>query len=135
MSQPAVLFPDVAAMTIGFLTSALAEHDDTAVVVKDVPTPRPARFVTIRRGGGPRATLISDEAQVLFECWAETSGDAQDLAQLSRALVHSMAGTTQDGVAVYRVTEFAGPADLPDPLSEQARYVFTVQVHVRGSAL
>lgn len=130
-----ILFPDAAALAIGFLADALDAQGDSAAVSQDVPDPRPARFVTVTRGGGVRHTLVSDAATLLVECWAATSADAHDLAQMSRALLGSMVGSVVDGVQVYRVDEVGGPQQLPDPLSEQPRYVFTLSAHFRGAAV
>lgn len=139
MTTDVVLFPDAAAVAIDYLRAELADRATDIPVVKDVPKPRPAVFVTVRRGGGVRQTVVSDNPILLVECWGDPdsgTGDeqAQDVAQLCRALLFAMAGTVQSGTAVYRVGEVAGPNDLPDPLSEQPRVVFTVQVHLRGSA-
>lgn len=128
-----VVFPDAVAVTIGYLSDELGDRGSEAEVVKDVPDPRPDVFVTILRSGGVRQTVVSDNAVLIVECWAQTSADAHDLAQLCRALLHAMPGTTQAGVPIYRVDEVGGPVDLPDPLSEQPRYTFTVQVHLRGA--
>lgn len=133
--MPAIVFPDAAALAIGFLADALVAQGDGAVVSQNVPDPRPVRFVTVTRGGGVRHTLISDAATLLVECWASSPADAHDLAQLSRALLIAMEGSVVDGVQAYRVDEVGGPQQLPDPLSEQPRYVFTLSAHFRGYAL
>lgn len=134
MREP-IVFPDAAALAIGWLGDQLNIYGDTAPVRQKVPDPRPDRFVTIVRGGGVRHTLVSDAATLLVECWGETPTDAHDLAQLSRALLLAMQGMVVDDVAVYRIDEVAGPQQLPDPLSEQPRYVFTLSAHLRGTAL
>lgn len=127
----AVIFGDAAAVAIGYLRAELGLY---AEVHKDIPDPRPAKFVTVRRGGGIRRSVVSDQPLLLVECWAETSEDAHDLAQMCRGLLYAMRGTVQGDLAVYRVDEVGGPADLPDPLSNQSRYTFTVQVHLRCQA-
>ncbi len=126
--QPVIVFPDTAAAVIAHLNAVLAANFYGAV-----PTPRPDTFGTVQRLGGPRRSRFVDEAQLGVECWAPTAGAAHDLAQLARAHINSLPGSTVAGVRFYRVTEAAGPADLPDPLSGQPRFVFTVLVAARAS--
>ena len=128
MSRPVVVFPDAAAA----VTSRLGDELDIETDHK-VPNPRPDEFIVVRRVGGPRRDLVTDEATLTIEAWAQTEEAAHDLAQLARAHVHAMAGTTEGDARVYRVGEFAGPASLPDPESDQPRYTLTVTVAVRGA--
>lgn len=126
MTTDLILFPDAADLVIAHLGDVLG-----VPVRSQVPNPRPDAFVTIRRIGGTRQTLVTDGATLAVECWAQLPQDAMDLAQLTRAHLHALPRTLE-GIPVYRVEEFAGPADLPDPVSNQARAVLTVLVHVRG---
>lgn len=135
MTVPAVLFPDAAAILIDYLRGLLAARGDSAPVGQKTPNPRPARFVTIHRVGGPRRSIVADAPLLAVECWATTDPDAHDLAQLARALLHTARGRSLDGVAVYRIAEAGGPVNLPDPLSQQSRYTFTLEVALRGAAL
>jgi hypothetical protein len=130
-----LLFPDAVAVTSTYLRAGLAAAGQAVPVVLRVPNPRPDKFVRIQRTGGPEVfTRVMDGAQLTVDCWAATDADAMDLAQLSRKLIHDMAGTVQSGVSVHRVVEFGGPSDLPDPVSESPRVTFTVQVQMRGLA-
>lgn len=123
-----IVFPDAALLVIDYLNDHLA-----ASVEPRIPAERPAAFLTVQRVGGPRATLVTDAPLLAIEAWGDNDEDAHDLAQEARAQLHALPGTVLDGVAVYRVDEAAGPALLPDPLSNQSRYVFTVAVHLRGT--
>lgn len=134
MTVPVVVFPDAAAVGVSYLRDELQTRGDTAGVFRDVPNPRLVRFVTVRRGGGIRETAVSDAATLLVECWDDSSEDAHDLAQLCRALLIAAPGRNVDGVAVYKTVEQGGLVDLPDPQSAQARYTFSVQIHLRGDA-
>jgi len=125
-----IVFPDVEQLLIDYLTPSLAVPVGTAV-----PNPRPTSFVTVNRFGGPRRGLVVDDAQLGFEYWAERESQAAQLAQLVRAHINALQGQRVNGVQVYRVREFAGPANLPDPLSGQPRYVQQFGVQVRGTAL
>lgn len=130
MSDAGVLFPDTAAAAAAYLDSVLS-----VAVVTHVPNPRPDEFVTLRRTGGPRETLVSDGAQITVESWGPDDETAHDNAQTARAYLHAAAGTVIEGVQFYRVDELAGPVNLPDPESAQSRFTFTVIVGARGAAL
>lgn len=134
MPRDVVVFPDAVAVTTTYLREQLADRDSPAHVGRKVPTERPPLFITVRRAGGVRQTVVSDRPLLIVECWADSDEAAHDLAQLCRALLHAMAGTTQSGVPVYRVDDAGGVIDLPDPVSTQSRFTFTVQAHLRGAA-
>ena len=126
----AIIFPDVIKALASLLRTALAVPVGT-----NVPNPRPTAFVLLRRVGGQRRSLVVDQPTVAVEAWHANEVAATALAQLARAHIHAAVGTSLPAVGtVYRVDEFAGPASLPDPDSDQARVTFTVSIAVRGSA-
>lgn len=131
-----IVFPDVEAVLEGWLEDALADTDLAGVQVSTrVPNPRPERFVRIQRTGGPRLNLVTDAAQVTFECWATSGPQAADDAALLRAVLLAARNVrTPSGALIHRVVEFSGPALLPD-VSDQPRYSFTHQIHLRGIPL
>jgi hypothetical protein len=130
-----ILFPDAVSTVISALNAQLDDLGYTGVPVRSrIPNPRPTRFVRVLRTGGPRVNVVTDAAQVTVEAWAASTADAHDLAQAARAIVNSLEGTVTGGVTVYGVNEFSGPADLPDPESEQPRYTWSASVNVRGIA-
>lgn len=137
MTEPLVEFPDVEELTIAYLLAELQGADDDATVTTDVPDPRPARFITVNRGGGIQPSIVTDQPILLLECWGPDDAggisQAMDLARFARNRVKGMRHRTIGGVAIYRVDEVAGPARLPDPDSGQPRVVFTVQLLLRGS--
>jgi hypothetical protein len=123
----APLHPDTVATIIAHLNEELS-----VPVSSKVPPNRPAEFVTVQRTGGPQATQVSDQPQITIDCWANDDITAHGNAQVVRQVLKQMAdGSNRDGVIVYRVDEFAGPAYLPDPDSRQDRFTFTVQAHTR----
>lgn len=130
-----ILFPDAVATTIDYLTDVLPDYGETCPVVKNVPTDRPARFVQVFRTGGPRHNLVVDGAQLTVECWADTDAEAADLAALVRGALFAIRSEIVGTVTFYKVDELAGPADLPDPESNQARMTWSVIVYVRGTDL
>lgn len=127
-----IVFPDAVAALVDHLSAVLAPTEAHT----EVPSPRPANFVTLRRVGGVRRSLVVDEPSIAVEAWGPNEGAATDLAQLARAVIHAAVGASFPNVGtIYRVVEFAGPASLPDPDSDQARVTFTVAVSVRGRAV
>jgi hypothetical protein len=97
-----------------------------------VPRDLPAKFVLVRRIGGPWEWPVTDVPTVGVECWAATESAAYLLAQQVRARIHSLQGGSVNGIPVYRVDEFAGPAWLPDPNHENhPRFVTTYSVRHR----
>lgn len=129
MSEP-IVFPDATAACCTWLAAYLLEP-----VGSKVPNPRPTAFVTINRTGGPKRNLVTDEPQITVESWAQTDEAAHDLAQAARAYLNAMVGEIVNGAPVYRVDELSGPANLPDPLSEQPRYSQSFTVAIRGEVL
>lgn len=129
-----IVFGDIEDVLSTYLEGRLADYSRAVPVSVTVPNPRPDEFVTVRRTGGPRRDLVTDAPILAVECWAELPSEALSLAQLARGLINEIPGSIIGGLTVYRVVEAAGPALLPDPESNQARYTFTVQLDVRGSA-
>src|SRR5688572_19309851 len=127
-----ITFPDAEATVLAGIATVLPAVD----VVDTVPTGRTLAdtFLLCRRVGGPSRDVVVDDASVTLEAWAPSREAAQDLLQDARAALHSLPGQTVDGVAVYRVQEFAGPAYLPDPDSSHPRYTLTASVSLRGTS-
>lgn len=92
------------------------------------PNPRPTWFVRVMRSGGPRETLISENAWVILEAWAGTEQDAIDLLNRARAVL-----AAQDG-PLFGYGESGGPTNLPDPRTDQIRYTALVTVRARGAS-
>lgn len=132
MSLP-ITFPDAAAVTIGLLTTGLADAGFVVPVVGSVPSPRPGEFVTVTRVGGARSK-VRDLPLLAVECWADDKGRSQDIAQAALTVLIAAAGTQTGGVTVSRVDIAGGIGDLPDPTSGQPRHTFTVQPHLGAAA-
>lgn len=137
MSIPIVVFPDIELTVVAYLRSVLAERIEAFVFGVKVGTiverPRLPVAVTVERAGGVRTLPSVDNPRVELQVWHGTDRDAHALAQLVRALLHSMPGVvdTPDGpVTVTRVVDFAGPFRSPDPQSNHPRFRFTVEVGV-----
>lgn len=100
-------------------------------VVARVPRERPESFLVVHRLGGPRVPPVIDNPTVGLEAWGKTQDQAWALIQQGRALIWSLQGGTVNGIAVYRVEEFAGPAWLPDPDTDTPRYTVTLSIRHR----
>lgn len=133
-SETQVLFPDSVLLASDELEAQLPALVGAAVPVGNrVPTPRPDRFVRVRRQGGTRITVVSEAAQLEVQAWALDQAQAEDLAQACRSILHGMACRTVAGVPVYLVDDVGGPAEVPDPLSDQPVSQFSVAMHVRAT--
>lgn len=134
MSAPYVLHDDATAVVIVVLEERLSGSGFADVPVRSlVPSPRPEMFVRVRRVGGVAEGLVLDGALVAVECYATGEDDAQDLAQVCRAILLASGGV-HDAHQVVAVREASGPVPLPDPDSSQPRYTFTHQVWTRGTS-
>lgn len=125
-----ILFPNAEAVIATLLRAETGER-----VENQIPNPRVGTFYVVRRVGGPRAHMVADAPSLAIEGWDVTDENAHDLAATARAHVLAATGRVIDGVAIYRVDEIAGLANLPDPLSDHHRHTFTVSVHMRGQVL
>lgn len=130
-----IVFPDVEQLVVDYLTPELPAHGFDVPVSTEIPATRPEAFVTVPRVGGARRNLVVDSATISCDSWAERPKLAHDLAQMVRALINALPGKTLDQWPVYRVTEFTGPGNLPDPRSHQARYTQAFSILIRGYAL
>lgn len=128
-----IIFPDVEAAYVTYLTEQLPLHGLSVAAYGSVPPVRPDSFVVVQRVGGVPKGLVVDSPTLIFECWAETASAAYTLATYALGIVR--AGRSVAGVTVYRVAIIGGPGLLPDPDSKRPRYTFTASVDVRGSAV
>jgi len=132
---PVVVYPDAQAAIIEYLADELPFYGyTTPIVVSRVPTTRPIEFVKVIRIGGQNHDIVCDDATLIVEAWAASEEDASDLIEVCRGIIHAAPGTLTDPVC-SKVIEIAGPANLPDPDSNQERQTMTLQVTLRGSQL
>jgi hypothetical protein len=128
-----LVFPDAVALVLPELTAGLPALGFAGIPVGNrVPSPRPERFIVVRRAGGARITIVTEAATLNLQAWSTSVPDADDLAQAARSIVWGMAGRTFASTPVYRVEDVEGPAEEADPLSDQPMAQLSVSVHVRG---
>lgn len=140
MTVELVAFPDAEALAVGYLQAELTARGDTARVSTRHPTtvkaPGPVtRFVRVTRTGGPRTNLVTDGAQLMFQCWDTDETAAAGLCTLVRALVWAMDAAMVGDVWVRRVQEFSGPVNYPDPDTDMPRYQISMNVETKGQTL
>lgn len=128
--------PDAVALMIAWLKQQLPDvpQQSAVGVYRAVPDPRPSTpFCTVRLTGGAGRDdhLPLDRVSVSIEAWAPTVAQAHDLAQNARGVAFSAKGALLGGVQVYQVNDQGAPVELPDPLSNQPRVTFTVQLLLR----
>lgn len=127
-----ILFSDIEAALVGWLRDIL---DLPHSVHGRVPNPRPERFITVQRTGGPRLNLVTDAPLVTFETWDVDTDDAAAAAAVVRAHVLAARNVrTPNGTLIHRVEELSGPFLLPD-VSREARYAWNVRIGTRGKPL
>ena len=131
-----IVYPDVEAVVVSYLNAEFVSRSESARASTKVPNPRPTKFLRVQRTGGV-GDFVVDRAQLTIEAWANKATDAIALMQLVRGLMHAIDQVTYSGSTYqfYAPQEFSGPANLPDPDSEQERYTETFSVGVRGSAI
>lgn len=143
MTNEVVVFPDVVATSLDYLSAAFIARGDSDVDVGGrIPTGTPERFVVMSLADAQRYDVSFQRSICRVECWTDSQSvtsqeDAQHLAQLTLGLLTAMAGTQQTRGTVYRVVDEGGPqgiSDQPDSESGKDRYVFYVAISMRGYA-
>lgn len=129
-----ILWPRPVSTMYEFLTAQLAMTPGYQGVDASgiVPSPRPARFVRVRPGGGQQIDVITTEPLLIVESWARKDEDAEALAWtvhsiVRRAHLDGMLGA----VPVRQIRTVSLPQPLPDT-SGQPRYSAMYAPQMRG---
>ena len=141
MIRQTIAYPDAVLALLSYLRARLATRVEPYALGVKVgnqmpPAATPGRYVLLRRTGGTAVSLVVDAPRIDFMFWHD-SPDASArmaLAQLVRGISLAAPGKLAAGIAVYRVVEFVGPIDMPDPVNS-ARMVtmFTHEIRLRGA--
>ncbi|WP_125458782.1 hypothetical protein [Rhodococcus sp. 1168] len=99
-------------------------------VATRVPNPRPKKLVRISRIGGTRSNPVTDQAVLLFECWASSDIEAEELANHVVDSLPSIRGRWFDGSFIRHWRLTFGPVDHPDE-SNQARFQFQGELLIK----
>lgn len=130
-----VAFPDAELVCVDYLVDELALRDepfaDDVAVGTRKPSPMPhGPVIQVRRVGGLRQTVVTDQPRIDLLVWHSTDKNARDLTELARALLCRPA--REGGL---EAEEFAGPTRFADPDSDQPRWLLTVEFVLRGTPL
>lgn len=94
-----------------------------------VPGTVPARFIWVRRTGGPTMGRVVDKPQMAVTCWGGSKTDAMLLAEVTRqAFLDAPLGS--NGVHSVDISSFYYD---PDPDSRRDRYTFNAFTNVRAA--
>lgn len=91
-------------------------------------------LVVTRIGGVPAERHKLDAARIQVDAWGNNKGEARDLADLARRLIHQAEGTfiTDHDCQITGVEDELGLSFLPDPKTKRDRYVFTVRIYAHN---
>lgn len=145
MSTPPVLMPMAARVLVEFFEAEFAELVGFGPidVCPRTPSDRPERWLLVRQIGARRRDVVTEVSTLTIEGWSGTElapqpSDAELIVRTARALLWAARGQvigTTDPTTLSSVVDVAGPADLPDPASNQPRWTCTVDVALRGHPL
>lgn len=88
-------------------------------------------FVTVERIPGGVRTKVTDDARVDIESRGRTREEAHDAIQIVLALLEIMYQYGHEGMIIYRADIETGPGWLPDPVTNQPRWIATVSIRNR----
>ena len=128
MTTPAIIFPDVELVVIGYLKTALAAHGYPGMSVVNVRTSATTQ-VWVRRDGGPVLDVVRESARVGINVFGTSEVAVSALARTVSALMRAAA----NGSPIVRVTQGAGPVPIAEATGSR-RYM-TFDVVVRGTEL
>lgn len=123
-------FPSAEKAWVTFLAGVLAG------VKVGTRTRKETKFVKVLRAGGNRASLVTDGAQMIFECYDEDDDMAAEFAAEVRAIVHGAEGSEiAPGVYFKRLRDVSGPSNITDEEHSSSRYSFTVMTDLRAKVV
>ncbi|OZD23818.1 hypothetical protein CH253_08120 [Rhodococcus sp. 06-156-3C] len=110
----------------------------------DVPRERPpSLFVTVKRVGGVRRNVVTDNPLYVVGCYAPGDMQAEALANDAIAVFENAPGVAVEYVDAYDVTqsafvnrydEAAGPQNYPDPdVSTHRRWQFSASLGIASN--
>ena len=102
------------------LVGALNAVDGLPGVFAEIPSTRPASFITVERVGGGHED-VRDLPMVAVQCWAESRFEAGELAAI---VANELMNLAHEHPNVGRVN-IESIINFPDPDSKQARYQVT----------
>ena len=87
-----------------------------AVVSAKMPRQLPTRFVRVDRAGGTRPNLVTDDARIIIDCFADSPETVESMCGTVDAAMHNAIGTVVGSVFVRNWTGVTGPTgNYPHP--------------------
>jgi hypothetical protein len=120
-------YPDIVSLLRAYLLPIVS-----VPIASRVPSPRPPRWLQLRRGGGAQLRPVRDQPRVDVLAWDDDDPGAWSLAEAVRRSIHALAATTLLGPTVYRVDETMGPRQLDDDETGSPRVWATYSIAVRA---
>lgn len=88
-------------------------------------------FVMLERIPGGLRGKVTDDARVDFEARGRTREEAHDAIQIVLGLVEIMYQYQHEGMIIYRADIETSPGWIPDPITNQPRWIATVSIRNR----
>lgn len=140
MSRPAIIFPDVEAWAVTYLTAALAAREESYAASVTVRTQAPSetggddwptsgRLVTVRNDGGPRSDVTRTQS-LGVNVWATAAPETANLANLVAAILDASPGSG----SVIATLGMTGPYRVPEQSGRLHQYL-SVDLVVTGTPL
>lgn len=96
-------------------------------------------FIRVERAGGSGGTMVTQPAQMVFECYGADADIAEEMAGRALSYVSAAAGTqitTAPPVSCKNVILVSAPGRQDDPdRPELSRYTFTVLTALKGAII
>lgn len=80
-----------------------------ASAYRDVPSVRQDSFMVVELTGGPQGNRVQCSPSVDVDCWAQTSAQAERLAENAKSVLMSLPDSVENVFAVTITTEYDNP--------------------------
>lgn len=105
------------------------------VVVAGVPKQRPKSFVVLEPSGGSDSSVVHGWRSMIVDSWAESQGDAFDLALDVEAHLRALRNERIRGVLIYKARPLGGIVWMPDPDAKVPRFRQNFEFLTRGEVI
>lgn len=130
LEQP-YIYGDVEAVAIRWLKS----RPETLGISFGTETPanldERLPFVTLERIPGGARGQVTDDARIDVESRGRTREESHDAIQIVLGLLEIMYQYSHEGMVIYRADIETSPGWLPDPVTNQPRWIATLSIRNR----
>lgn len=128
MAEPAL--PDAVRIVVDHLEAASLALIGARVYGFELPPSPVFPAVRVLRIGGANVVQERlDGARLQIEVWGGTAEEAWDATAAVRAELWDLEATTAGTGTVTGIQELSGPAWLPDPRTERARWTWDIRLY------